>query len=340
MNIIITLLVLGVIIFIHELGHFMAAKFFNMPVEEFAIGMGPAIYTRKGENTDYSIRSIPMGGYVNIKGMEVDSKVENGFNSKPAYQRFIVLIAGVVMNFLLAYVIIFLMVLLGGQPIPSEEAVVGEISKNSKAVKILEKGDKILALNGVEIKKWEDLGRVNKELGQDKLDFTILRDGKTINKNIELVKDPSSGQRVIGILPEIKVEKYSLIESFKESGKAYIELFKKIFDGLKMLIFGQVDKKDVAGPVGMVKIVGEASKVGASMIIWLVALLSINIGIFNLLPFPALDGGRIIFVLLEIVGIKVNKKLEERIHMVGMMVLLGLIVLITFNDVTNLFTSK
>ena len=141
------------------------------------------------------------------------------------------------------------------------------------------------------------------------------------------------------ILPEYTIEKYGFIDAVFESGVTFKNLFKTIIKGFKQLATGEVSAKEVSGPVGIVKIVGEASQGGMGILFWLTALLSINIGFFNLLPFPALDGGRIIFVLLEVVGIKINKKFEEKFHMVGMIILFGLIILITFNDVLNIFNK-
>ncbi|MGL6100472.1 MAG: site-2 protease family protein, partial [Fusobacteriaceae bacterium] len=148
MEVLIALLVLGVIIIVHELGHFLSAKYFGMPVTEFAIGMGPDVYSYQGDNTRYSFRAIPIGGFVNISGMEVDSKEEDGFNSKPAYQRFIVLFAGVFMNFIFAYIIIFTMLIFNGKGTQNEKPVIGDILKNVRAEKVLQKNDLILAING------------------------------------------------------------------------------------------------------------------------------------------------------------------------------------------------
>ena len=343
MNLVITILILGIIIFIHELGHFLSAKYFKMPVSEFAIGMGPKLYSYETLETTYSIRAIPIGGFVNIEGMEVESKVENGFNSKSPIERFIVLFAGVFMNFILALVIIYGMVISGGKVIQNEGAVVGNIMEQSKAYNILQQGDEILEINGRDIEKWNDiLGVVREEIKKegDTLDMKVLRDGERVSLEIEPYYDDERSQPIIGILPEYEVEKYGLIEGVKVTVTTFTEIFAQTLGGLKMLITGKVRADEVTGPVGMIKVVGQASKGGALLLVWLTAVLSVNIGIFNLLPFPALDGGRIVFVVLELVGVNVDKKLEERLHMAGMIILLGLILIITMNDVTNLFIRK
>ncbi len=343
MNLIITILILGIIIFIHELGHFLTAKYFKMPVSEFAIGMGPKLYSHETLETTYSIRAIPIGGFVNIEGMEVESEVQDGFNSKSPMARFIVLFAGVFMNFILALIIIYGMVISGGKVIQNEGAVIGNVMEQSKAYNILQKGDEILEINDISIDGWDDiLGVVGSQVQQegDIIDIDVLRNGERVELRIEPYYDDERQQPIIGILPDYTVEKYGLIDGFKVTGTTFIDIFAQTLNGLKLLVTGQVKADEVTGPVGMVKVVGEASKGGALLLVWLTAMLSVNIGIFNLLPFPALDGGRIVFVILELIGVNVNKKLEERLHMAGMVILLGLILLITMNDVTNLFTGN
>ncbi|WP_320047303.1 M50 family metallopeptidase [uncultured Ilyobacter sp.] len=340
MNVLITILILGIIIFIHELGHFLAAKFFKMPVSEFSIGMGPKLYSYEGIETTYSVRSIPVGGFVNIEGMEVDSEVEDGFNTKSPFSRFIVLFAGVFMNFSLALIIIYFMVVSGGKMIQSEEAVIGGIMESSNAYELILEGDRIVEINDREIVDWKDISEVMKEeAGETPLKIEVLRDGKEMTFLVEPIYEPGRDQPLLGILPEYTVEKYGFMESFKVAGGVFKDLFVQIISGLKLLVTGRVKADDITGPVGMIKVVGEASKGGASLLVWLTALLSVNIGIFNLLPFPALDGGRIVFVILELIGVTVNKKLEERLHMAGMIVLIGLILFITMNDVFNLVSD-
>ncbi|MGL4980392.1 MAG: M50 family metallopeptidase [Fusobacteriaceae bacterium] len=340
MEVLIALLVLGVIIIVHELGHFLSAKYFGMPVTEFAIGMGPDVYSYQGDNTRYSFRAIPIGGFVNISGMEVDSKEEDGFNSKPAYQRFIVLFAGVFMNFIFAYIIIFTMLIFNGKGTQNEKPVIGDILKNVRAEKVLQKNDLILAINGKKLEKWQDisetLNSINQKLDVSSVNILLQRDGEEKNVETELTYDEQNKRFYLGITPEIKIEKYSLKEIFPDSGKVFGRVFGQTFTGFTQLFSGKVKKDEISGPLGIIKVVGDASRGGFEVLLWLTVMLSINVGIFNLLPFPALDGGRIIFVLLELVGIKVNKKLEEKVHMAGMMILIGFIVYITGNDIFNM----
>lgn len=342
MEVLIALLILGVIILVHELGHFLAAKFFGMPVTEFAIGMGPDVYSYQGDDTRYSFRAIPMGGFVNIAGMEIDSKEEDGFNKKPAYQRFVVLFAGVFMNFILAYLIIFSILVFNGKATQNEAPVVGDILKNVKAEKVLQKNDMIMAINGEKVERWQDISEVlkafneNSEERERSVNILLNRSGKEENIEAELTYDEDGKRYYLGIVPEIKIEKYSFPGIFADSGKVFGRIFGETFNGFKQLISGKVKKEEISGPLGIIKVVGDASRGGVIVLLWLTVMLSINVGIFNLLPFPALDGGRIIFVLFELVGIKVDKKLEEKVHMAGMIILIGFIIYITGNDIFNM----
>lgn len=338
MNIIITLLILGIIILIHELGHFLSAKYFKMPVSEFAIGMGPKLFSIQNEDTLYSIRAIPMGGFVNIEGMDIDNPVENGFNSKKPFERFIVLFAGVFMNFLLALIILFsLNFISGGQYKIKEEAQIGAIIENSPASKYLEKNDIILEINSKKVNEWSDIHHITSNLSEARVTMLISRSEELISFEFDLEYNEQRKAYLIGIQPNFHFIPYSFMEKISASFKDFRNLFTGVFRGFKMLFSGEVKSTDMAGPVGLVRIVGNFTSSGLGMILMLIALLSVNIGILNLLPFPALDGGRIIFVILELFGIKVNKKIEEKIHYLGMFVLLILIVLITLNDIKNIF---
>lgn len=337
MNIIAAIIVLGIIIFIHELGHFVTAKFFKMPVSEFSIGMGPQVYSYDTINTTYSFRAIPLGGFVNIEGMEVDSKVEDGFNSKSPFARLVVLFAGVFMNFLLAFSIIFIMLNINGKAVQNREAVVGHVLENSNGSKVLFPKDKILSINGVEINSWDDIGKTISNIDKkDDIKLVVERENEKKNVDLKLTYEPETKRYILGILPDYYIEKFTLGESIKASFLGVKKIMVDTLDGLKMIISGKVKSEEISGPIGIIRVVGEASKEGIGIVAWLTALLSVNVGILNLLPLPALDGGRIIFVLLELVGIKVNKKIEERIHAAGMMLLFALFIYISANDIFNL----
>ena len=338
MTFLIAVAMLGLIIFVHELGHFLTAKFFKMPVSEFSIGMGPQVFSLDTKETTYSFRAIPIGGYVNIEGMEVGSQVENGFNSKPAYQRFIVLFAGVFMNFLTAFLIIFSIAQVSGRMEYEEKAVIGALVKGGANEQILKVDDKILELDGKKINLWADIPEVTKEaIDKEEIPALIERDGKEQKLVLKLTKDEENKRVVLGISPKSKKTNLSFTESLVFAKNSFVSILKDTVGGLFTLFSGKTNLKEISGPVGILKVVGEVSKFGWTSIASLAVILSINIGVLNLLPIPALDGGRIIFVLLEIFRIRINKKREENLHKFGMVMLLFFILVISVNDVWKLF---
>lgn len=398
MGIIFTIVILGVIVFLHELGHFATAKYFGMPVSEFAIGMGPKIFSvRKGE-TVYSIRILPLGGFVNIEGMQpenfdlerfkkektdeiieelrnekglteksneieseefvnevskrLDENVEkelkkqeniqkNGFFAKSPFSRFVVLIAGVMMNFISALIALFVMLSITGvMPIKYTAPVVGEIQADSRAKEKLKVNDRILAVNGENVSNWVEMSekvlKISQNYKDEDVSLKILRNDKEITENVKLTYNKEAKANLLGI--QVLPQKTNINERIKMSFVMFRDYFKLTLDGVRMLVTGKVAMKEMTGPVGLPKIVGQAyGQGGFFALLGIFILISINIGIMNLLPIPALDGGRLIFVIPEFFGIKVNKKIEEKIHMIGMIFLLVLMLVIVFFDVTKYF---
>ena len=396
MGIIFTIVILGLIVFLHELGHFATAKYFRMPVTEFAIGMGPKIFSLKKNETTYSIRILPLGGFVNIEGMQPerfdleafkkekmdeiieelknetgnrDNEIEdeifvdeverrlskvvekelkrqeniqkNGFFAKSPFSRFVVLIAGVVMNFISALAVLFIMLsVVGMLPPKYSQAIVGGVEQSSKVNGRLKVNDKILAINGKNISNWSEMtkriGEISKNYKNEDIALKILRDNKEITENVKLTYNKEVKGNILGV--HLLSQKSTFGERVKISFSMFGDYFKMTLDGVRMLITGKVAMKEMTGPVGLPKIVGEAyGQGGIFAMLGVFVLISINIGIMNLLPIPALDGGRLIFVIPEFFGIKVNKKIEEKIHMIGMIFLLVLMLVIVFFDVTKYF---
>ena len=338
MTFLIAVVMLGLIIFVHELGHFLTAKLFKMPVSEFSIGMGPQVFSVDTKNTAYSFRAIPIGGYVNIDGMEIGSEVENGFSSKPAYQRFIVLFAGVFMNFLMAFILLFAIAKINGRIEYDTNAIIGGLVKGGANEQILKVDDKILELDGKKINVWTDISKITKaSQNKEEISALIERNGKEENITLKLTKDEENNRIVLGISPKYKKIDLSTTESLDFAKNSFNSIFTDTIKGFFTLFSGKASLKEISGPVGIFKVVGEVSKFGWVSIISLCVVLSINIGVLNLLPIPALDGGRIIFVFLELFGIKINKKWEEKLHKSGMILLLFFILMISVNDVWKLF---
>ena len=398
MEIIFTIVILGVIVFLHELGHFATAKYFGMPVSEFAIGMGPRIFSVRRGETVYSIRILPLGGFVNIEGMQpenfdlerfkkertdeiieelrnekglteksdeieseefinevskrLDENVEkelkkqeniqkNGFFAKSPFSRFVVLIAGVMMNFISALIALFVMLSITGvMPIKYTAPVVGEIQADSRAKEKLKVNDRILAVNGENVSNWVEISekvlKISQNYKDEDVSLKILRNDKEITENVKLTYNKEAKANLLGI--QVLSQKTNINERIKMSFVLFRDYFKLTLDGVKMLVTGKVAMKEMTGPVGLPKIVGQAyGQGGFFALLGIFILISINIGIMNLLPIPALDGGRLIFVIPEFFGIKVNKKIEEKIHMIGMIFLLVLMLVIVFFDVSKYF---
>ena len=338
MTFLIAVVMLGLIIFVHELGHFLTAKLFKMPVSEFSIGMGPQVFSVDTKKTTYSFRAIPIGGYVNIEGMEIGSEVENGFSSKPTYQRFIVLFAGVFMNFLMAFILLFAIAKINGRIEYDTNAIIGGLVKGGANEQILKVDDKILELDGKKINVWTDISKITKaSQNKEEISALIERNGKEENITLKLTKDEENNRIVLGISPKYKKIDLSTTESLDFAKNSFNSIFTDTIKGFFTLFSGKASLKEISGPVDIFKVVGEVSKFGWVSIISLCVVLSINIGVLNLLPIPALDGGRIIFVFLELFGIKINKKWEEKLHKSGMILLLFFILMISVNDVWKLF---
>lgn len=395
MGIIFTIIILGIIVFLHELGHFATAKYFRMPVTEFSIGMGPKLFSIKKKETTYSIRILPLGGFVNIEGMqpekfdleafkkekmddiikeldetdrknnktedeqfisEIEKKLDeavkeelkrqeniqkNGFFTKSPFSRFVVLIAGVVMNFISALVALYIMLSITGVVPPQySQAVIGKIEQNSKINKKLKVNDKILEINGKEVTNWNDMTKKIKEISQnyknEDINLKILRENKKITENVKLTYNEKTKENILGI--HLLSQKSTFGEKIKISFLMFKDYFKMTLNGIKMLVTGKVAMNEMTGPVGLPKVIGEAyGQGGLFAMLGVFILISINIGIMNLLPIPALDGGRLIFIIPEFFGIKINKKIEEKIHLIGMIFLLVLMIVIVFFDVTKYF---
>lgn len=340
MSIIITLLLLGIIVFIHEFGHFITAKIFHMPVLEFAVGIGPKVISKKIKTTVYSIRAIPFGGFVSIDGMESGSEVENGFNSQNPMKRLIVLSAGVIMNFLSAIIALFILISAVGMAPGNKTTVkIESILSSTHASQVLKKGDVIIGFNDKKISNWKEFQKEIHDLNaegydDEEVELKVLRDNQEVNLKTKLTLNEESSSYIMGV--QVEPAKLTFLDKIVFSVTSFVEILKEMIKGLVFLVTGKVGVNNLSGPIGLTKVVGQAySQGGGIVLLNLFAFLSLNIGIFNLLPFPALDGGRIIFVLLEVIGVKVNKKLEERFHIFGFILLMGLMVFVVFNDVKN-----
>lgn len=333
----------GVIIFIHELGHFTFAKIFKVRVNEFAIGMGPVLFKFNKGETQYSIRLFPIGGYVSMEGEDEDSDDSAAFNKKPAWQRAIILCAGAVLNLVLGLVLMAVIISSseGDIGVPKIAQFIGE-NPQSQAHG-LQVGDKIKAINGNKVYTTYD---INFFMMRDKdaiMDFTVERDGEIVQlRSVKFETQEIEGMQVviydfkiIGVEKSFgTVLKYSVLDSLSIARMVWLSLFD--------LVTFQFSLNDLSGPIGTMEIIADtasqATKTDYTGLLTIMAFITINVGVFNLLPLPALDGGRLFFVIIEAIRRKpIPQKYEAMVHGIGIVLLLTLMVVITFNDIIKLF---
>ncbi len=343
--IVIAIIFFGVLIAFHELGHFCFAKLFKVKVNEFALGMGPTLFKFQKGETKYALRLFPIGGFVSLEGEDSTSESEGSFGSKPAWQRFIIIAAGGTINLIMGIILVAVMLCksdLIGLP------VIHSFQENAVSSNYgLEAGDKILEINGKKVFSEYDMGFLMAKDDDGIIDFTVKRNGEKVS--VDKVKFETTTQTVngremltvvydfiiLGVEPSIKtVPKYSVLES--------VSIVRIVWESLYDLATGKYGISDLSGPVGTVSFVADAAvqaktETDYSYLFLLMSLIAINVGIMNLLPLPALDGGRLFILLIEMIfKKKLPPKAEGIINTVGMVLLLALMAVITFSDIFKL----
>lgn len=336
MTIILALIMFSILVLVHEGGHFLAAKRAGIKVEEFAIGMGPALLQGKRGETIYSLRAFPLGGFNRMAGMEgPDLDDPRGFNRQPVYKRMVVIGAGSGMNFLLALVLFIMVFMVLG--IPADVNVVGRVEPGMPAAQAgLSPGDRILQVNNTPVSTWRDMvDLINKHPGE-KLTLLVERGGQQRQVTLTTTRDPQSGVGLIGIGPTWA--RQGLWRSISLGTRQAVEITRLIILSLVQMVTGKV-AAEVVGPVGIVQLVGQAATYGLANVLNFMAVLSLDLGIINLLPVPALDGSRLVFLGLEAVrGRPINPEKENFIHLIGFALLMGLLILITYQDLIRIFS--
>ena len=333
MTIIYAILALGILIFVHELGHFLVAKASKIKVLEFAIGMGPKLFSKQGKETRYSLRLFPIGGYIKMEGEDEDSTDEHAFNNRPLIFRILVVVAGAFMNLILGFLIfVIITVGIGNYYTTKVDTVLDGYPAQSAGIL---PGDKVKKLNDTSIHIYNDFRMEFATKQMDDVTVTVDRNGEEMKFALQPKQD-EDGQK-IGITFTYEKNPWQVIKnSFFES----ILMVKMIFVSFGMLFTGQVSMNEVSGPVGIVKEIGNAASFGIYGFLNIMALITINLGVFNLLPIPALDGGRLVFLLIEGVrGKPVSAQKEGMVHFIGLMVLLLIMILVTSNDIRKIFTA-
>ncbi len=351
MNLLIFVVALSVLVLVHEWGHFMAAKKTGVRVEEFGLGLPPRIWGKKIGGTIYSINWLPIGGFCRLYGEDItDIKKSNdrskSFYYKKPWQKLIIVLGGVIMNLVLAVVVFGVVYTIVGIPEEVDKVSIVEVSKNSPAEMAgLKENDVILKVNGIEVKKAEALiDEVGKYKGKNVM--LTVETGDMVHELSVLVREnPSEGEGSMGVavsntemkpIPWYRFDK-GVAAGFKEAFYWGKIIFSGVFDMFKSLLSGKVPK-DVSGPVGMYEATSSINEnQGILAVIHFFAIVSVNLAVVNVLPFPALDGGRIIFVIYEMITKKrTNQKVEAAVNNFGMIILLALILIITVGDVRRL----
>ena len=348
MSIIVSLLVLSALIFFHELGHFFAARAVGVAVEVFSIGFGKKLLTFKKFNTEWSISAIPLGGYVRMKGQDDSDPTKKSFdddsyNVKTPMQKIFILLAGPLANFVLAFVLYFF-IALGGPNILSP--VIGEVVKDSPAfIAGIKKNDTVKSINNIEISTWSEMAKII-ENANGILNVEILRDGFIEFKELEpKIKQTTNmfneiiEKKMIGIASAGVTHKLELtpIETLSYATEQTIFASTMIFTGLKKLIVGEVPAKDLGGVISIVKLTSDATDAGWMSVLFFAALISVNLGVLNLLPIPALDGGHIMFNLYEFIFRReASEAIVIKLTIAGWVILFSLMGLGLYNDVNRL----
>ena len=332
--ILIAILFFELIIIIHEGGHFVAARLMKIKVNEFSIGMGPKLIQFKKGDTKYTLRLILFGGYCAMEGESEDSDDENSFAKKKVWRRFFVVVAGALMNLILGFLVIVIML--------SSGSLIGttEIAKfDDKAVSsaTLKQGDIIKSIDGMRVYTSTDVTTGLSRSGDDTLDMTVLRDGKTLDLKVKFNMEKYEGRNFINMDFWLVGNKKTVGGVIKESFKEWVSFTRMVFLSVHDMIVGKYGLSDLAGPVGTVSVVSTAVKTSAYSMLRIMALLTINVGLFNLFPIPALDGWRLFLLIFEgIFQRKLPDKWDWAINAVGLVLLLGLMCVITFSDITKL----
>ncbi len=336
----VAILFFGVIIMVHELGHFVFAKLFKVKVNDFALGMGPALLKFVKGDTTYALRLFPIGGYCNMEGEDEESADTKSFSQKPVWQRFIIVAAGATVNLLLGFLLV--VVMLSRQDLIGTPNIKSFYENASSAATGLKEGDRILEIDGKRVFSQYDVSFLMMRGKDGVIDFRVERGGKKMDVNdVRFETREIEGKTVIvydfiivGVEPSFfNVVKASAVETLSIARIVWISLFD--------LVTGRYGLSEISGPIGVVSFIAEAAeesvKTDLTPVLSLMALISVNIGIFNLLPVPALDGGRLFFMLIEIILRKpVPQKYERWIHAAGLIALFIFMAVISLKDILSL----
>lgn len=325
LSIIVAILVFNGIVFVHEGGHFIAARLGGIKVVEFALGMGPKLVGKRIGETMYSLRAFPIGGFCLMLGEDEEKNDPGAFNNSPILSRISSVAAGPLVNLLVA-VLIYSLVLT-----PVAAPIIGQVTAGMPADKAgIVAGDKIIDINDVKISNWQEMKPEIAKYEGEKITLTLENKGVQRDVQVTPVKNPGTEDIVIGVTQKIKLGGFSLSEGIKTTGT----ISKMMLSFLGELVRGKANTEEVSGPISIIVYMNEAAKTGFLNVLYLTAIISLNLAILNLLPVPALDGGRLLFLFVELVR---RKKLppekEGMVHFVGLMALMALSIFLMYRDI-------
>ncbi|MBQ8696328.1 MAG: site-2 protease family protein [Clostridia bacterium] len=338
-TILLTVFVFGFLIFVHEFGHYIFARIFKVAINEFAIGMGPKIFSRQSKKTGivYSVRLFPIGGFVSMVGEDGDCEIEGALSSKPKWQRFIVLFAGAFVNLVFGF--IFMACYVISSPALGSTVVADFSDDALSVVDGLQAEDEIVSVNGDRVHILYELSYAISDLGGESADIEVIRDGERITlSDVDFPTQELSGVTFSDMDFRVYAVEKSIGNICYHAYYQSISSVKMVWDSLIGIISGRYGVEAVSGPVGTADVIGDAASAGFSSFMMLFSILAINLGIMNLLPIPALDGGRILFLLIEAVRRKpIKAEIEGVINFVCIMLLFGFMLFITVKDIIGLF---
>ncbi|MCG0275025.1 MAG: RIP metalloprotease RseP [Thermosediminibacteraceae bacterium] len=326
-----SIIVFGALLFFHELGHFTVAKLCGIKVNEFSLGFGPGLFSFKKDETQYSIRILPFGGYVKMEGEDEKTQDPRAFSNKPVGSRMAVIIAGPLMNLSMAVILIAWIGFFAGVATTKVTVIPGSPAEHAG----IKNGDIITAINDQRISSWDQTVSIISQKPNQTLKVEVLRDGEKKAFYVKTMVDQDTGRGIIGI--KSTVVRYSLLQSLKSGIQRTMWASSMILTSIPQLFSGK-GVSDLVGPLGIAHMVSEAARVGIYNVLSLTAFISINLGLINLLPFPALDGSRLVFLLVEFLrGKPIDPEKEGMIHFLGFALLMLLMVFVLYRDLIRFY---
>ncbi|HOS68784.1 MAG TPA: RIP metalloprotease RseP [Bacillota bacterium] len=325
MTVIAAILVFNLIVFVHEAGHFAAARLGGIKVVEFALGMGPKIISKKFGETVYSLRAFPVGGFCLMLGEDEENNDPGAFNNSPMVSKISSVASGPVFNIILTILIYSLVIA------PVTAPIIGQVTKGMPAETAgIKAGEKVVSINDVKINEWKEMKPEIAKHEGEQITVTLEKNGVQREVRLTPVKNPNTEDIVIGVTQKVGISGFSI----KEGIDTTVNVSKMMLSFLGQLVVGKADTDEVSGPISIIVYMNEAAKTGFISVLYLTALISLNLGILNLLPLPALDGGRLLFLLIELIRRKpLPAEKEGMVHFVGLVALMALSIFLMYKDI-------